>query len=165
MEPFRTVAPRRSRSAHEVRAAAFEALARQVHAPLHRYAWRRVGDAADAVGIAVALTSTEGDALASCLPVTAEFLADMPVAFAATVAAVEGTRVTLAVDRWYAGGDADTVVVTQASEASMALIGGVEFVEGSGYLVTATDGVVNACGYSGPDTPELRAVFDDAFGG
>lgn len=116
-------------------------------------------------GEVLALRSTEGDALAACLPVTAEFMAEMPVAFAATATAVEGTQVTLAVDRWYTGGDADTVVVTQAPEVSMALIGGVEFVEGASYLVTATDGVVNACGFSGPDTPELRAVFDDAFGG
>lgn len=32
-----------------MRTSAFEALAREVHAPLYRYAWRRVGDAADDV--------------------------------------------------------------------------------------------------------------------
>ncbi len=44
-----------------------------------------------------------------------------------------------------------------------ALIGGVEFVPGQQYLITAYDGVVNYCGHSGPATPELQALFDQAF--
>ena len=42
---------------------------------------------------------------------------------------------------------------------------GVELVAGEEYLLTATDGVVNGCGFSGPSTPELEAAFDEAFGG
>jgi hypothetical protein len=46
----------------------------------------------------------------------------------------------------------------------VALEGGVEFADGQTYLVTATDGTVNGCGYSGLATPELQSAFDSAFG-
>ena len=45
------------------------------------------------------------------------------------------------------------------------LIGGVTFEPGQQYLITATDGVVNYCGFSGPVSPELQALFDQAFPG
>jgi hypothetical protein len=35
---------------------------------------------------------------------------------------------------------------------------------GEQYLITATDGNVNYCGFSGPSTPELRSAFEEAFG-
>ena len=50
-----------------------------------------------------------------------------------------------------------------APEGLEALIGGVTFEPGQQYLITATDGVVNYCGFSGPATPELQALFDQAF--
>ncbi|MEQ8716301.1 MAG: hypothetical protein RIE08_01700 [Acidimicrobiales bacterium] len=121
-------------------------------------------DGGDDPGEQLALAAAPGDAMASCLPVSADVMAQMPVAFAATATAVEGESVTLTVDRWYTAGAADAVVVTQASETSMALIGGVQFVEGGAYLITATDGVVNACGFSGEASPELLAIFEEAFG-
>ncbi len=34
---------------------------------------------------------------------------------------------------------------------------------GERYLVTATDGTVNGCGFSGPATPELERAFEEAF--
>ena len=66
-------------------------------------------------------------------------------------------------DHWYRGGSADLVTVENLG-GSVAL-DGVEFVAGDDYLVTATDGVVNVCGFSGPATPELEASFEEAFGG
>lgn len=44
-----------------------------------------------------------------------------------------------------------------------ALIDGFEFEVGKQYLITAADGNVNYCGYSGIATPELTAAFSDAF--
>lgn len=108
------------------------------------------------------LSLGEGAALASCLPVDAAILADMPMAFAATATAVEGEQVTLAVDRWYAGGDAGTVVL-QAPAGMEALIAGFDLSVGERYLIAAGDGTVNYCGYSGAATPELQAVYDAAF--
>lgn len=104
-----------------------------------------------------------GTTMASCLPVSAEILADMSPAFEATATAVEGTTVTLTVDRWFAGGDAEQVVL-EAPAGMTALTGGIEFEVGTQYLITAANGTVNYCGFSGEATPELRAIFDEAFG-
>ncbi|CAN5134625.1 hypothetical protein BH23ACT9_BH23ACT9_17420 [soil metagenome] len=97
------------------------------------------------------------------MPFDIAILADMSPAFAATATAVGGETITLAVDRWYAGGDADTVVL-HAPAGLEALIGGIDFVVGEEYLITAAGGSVNYCGYPGPATPELIAAFDEAFG-
>jgi hypothetical protein len=110
------------------------------------------------------LTANAGDAMASCIQLSADILVDVPVAFEGTVTAVDGDVVTLEVDRWFTDGDATTVLVT-APAGLEALIGGIQFDQGATYLVSATDGVVNYCGYSGPSTPELRAIFEEAFPG
>jgi len=46
-----------------------------------------------------------------------------------------------------------------------ALIGGIDFVEGEQYLITASEGNVNYCGFSGPATPEYRSAFEEVFSG
>jgi len=102
------------------------------------------------------------DIMASCMPVSADILDDMPLAFAGTAVSVEGDTVTLDVTDWYVGGDTDQVILT-ASAGIEALIGGIAFEPGGTYLVSATDGVVNYCGYSGLATPELQVVYDAAF--
>ena len=109
------------------------------------------------------LTAGGGDTMASCLAFDPNVLADMPVAFEGTAKNVEGERVTLAVDRWFTGGDADEVVLV-APAGLEALIGGINFEEGEQYLISATDGQVNYCGYSGPATADLEAGFEQAFG-
>ena len=38
-------------------------------------------------------------------------------------------------------------------------------IQGGTFLVTASDGVVNGCGFSGPSTPEMAGVLDEAFAG
>lgn len=124
-------------------------------------------DGADEVasGPPLELSLGQGEAMASCMVFDPAVLADMSPAFAATATAVEGSTVTLAVDRWYAGEtDADTVVL-QAQPGMEALIAGFAFEVGQQYLITAAEGNVNYCGYSGPASPELTAAFDTAFGG
>lgn len=110
------------------------------------------------------LTAGAHDALASCMQFDVATLAAMPVAFEGTVVAVEGDVVTLDVATWFTGGDAEQVRIT-APAGLEALIGGISFEQGESYLVTATDGTVNYCGYSGPSTPEYRAAFEQAFPG
>jgi hypothetical protein len=109
------------------------------------------------------LSAGGGDAMASCLAFDPARLAEMPVAFEGTATAVEGDRVTLKVDRWFKGGDAAEVVLV-APQGLEALIGGIPFAVGGQYLVSATDGQVNYCGFSGEATPDLRAGFEAAFG-
>lgn len=110
----------------------------------------------------LALSAGESDVMASCLPFSVEILADMEVAFEGTVTGVDGETVTLDVTRWFTDGEAEQVTIT-APAGMEALIGGIPFVEGADYLVTATNGVVNYCGYTAEATPDMRAAFEEAF--
>lgn len=84
---------------------------------------------------------------------------------AGTVTAIDGTTVTVEVDRWYTGtGEQPEVVnLTGGTDVSVAL-DGVEFVVGQPYLVTAVDGEVQICGVSAPATPELEALYEQWCG-
>ena len=111
------------------------------------------------------LTAPAEDAMASCIVFSTEELARVAeIAFEGTVTSVEGATVTLAVDQWFKGGDAGEVVLN-APQGMEALIGGIPFSEGEQYLISAQNGTVNYCGFSGPATPEYRAAFQQAFGG
>lgn len=123
-----------------------------------------VADPIDSETPPMELSLGDGATMASCLPFDVTFLAGMSPAFAGTATAVDDGTATLSVDRWYAGGDNDTVVL-QSPNSSPALIAGFEFAVGERYLITAAEGNVNFCGYSGPATQELTAAFDAAFGG
>ena len=113
----------------------------------------------------LALPGGDGTSMMSCVPVQADFLADMPVVVAGTVIGVTGGEVRLDVTRWYRGGDADTVVLTNPSADMQVLLGATDFRTGEDYLVSATDGTVNACGFTGPASAELQQVYDEAFPG
>jgi hypothetical protein len=119
---------------------------------------------ATVAGTPVELSLGEGAGLASCMAFDTAILGGMPLAFEGTATSVDGEHVTLSVDRWFKGGEAATVELF-APAGMQALIGGIDFVEGDQYLVSATDGNVNYCGYSGPATPEYRAAFEEAFAG
>jgi len=56
-------------------------------------------------------------------------------------------------------------VLTTLSADMQALLGASDFGTGQDYLVSATDGTVNACGLTGPASPELQQVYDEAFPG
>ncbi len=114
----------------------------------------------------LALRADSSDAtLSSCLAVSAAVLAPVDVAFDAEVTSVDGSTVTLDVSRWYQGGDADTVTVENPDAGKAALIDGVDFAVGERYLVSATGGAVNSCGLSGVFSPQLEALYVDAFPG
>jgi hypothetical protein len=117
-----------------------------------------------AADVTLALSAGAEDTMASCMAVSPELLRDVPVAFAGTVTAIEGEIVTLDVDQWFTDGDATVVTVT-APAGLEALIGSVPFVVGEQFLISAYDGTVNYCGFSGPRTPELLAVYEAAFPG
>ncbi len=113
------------------------------------------------------LALSETAATASCIVFSEDVLADMPVAFAGTVSTVEADEVVLAVDRWFTDGGADRVrldVPGGIGPEAAALWYGVDFHEGERYLVTATNGDVNSCGYTTAATPDMEAAFERAFG-
>jgi hypothetical protein len=113
----------------------------------------------------LALNLPASGVMASCIQFSIDVLKDMSPAFAGTVTSVEGDTVTLDVDHWYAGGSADTVTLTQPGGSTSVALDGVDFQQGQRYLVTAAQGTVNGCGYSGPATAELEQAFSEAFPG
>ena len=112
----------------------------------------------------IELSAPTENTMAMCMEITPALLADMQVAFQGTVETVDGEIVTLRIDQAYAGTDAQMATLV-APPGTQALIGGVDFVVGQQYLITAADGIVNYCGASGPATPELQSLFDQAFPG
>lgn len=104
----------------------------------------------------------EADAMQSCIVLSAEVLADMPVAFEGTATVVNGETVTLSVDEWFTDGTATSVELT-APAGFQALIGGIDFEVGTRYLIAATDGMVNYCGASDVSSPELKAIYEEAY--
>lgn len=99
---------------------------------------------------------------APCPEVDSALIARAPIAFMGTVTAHGEGIVDLTVDRAYAGVRAKDVTVT-ASRGVDYWLGPVSWDVGGQYLVTAYSGVVRFCGQTGTATPELRAVFDEAF--
>lgn len=116
---------------------------------------------------ALALTAPGGDPMtAMCMAFDVEALRQAPMALAGTVTKIEDRTVTLDVDRWYKGGDADVVTIAlPPGDVSPALVPGVDFVQGGKFLVTAYENTVNGCGFSGPATAELTKSYDEAFAG
>lgn len=115
-----------------------------------------------AAGPPLELTTPDPGIMSTCMAIDATTLGAMEMAFRATPVSIDGDQVLLDVDEWYVGGDAEQVALTAPATATIS-IEGVELVVGEPFLVTAAEGVVNGCGFSGPATPELQAIFDEAF--
>ena len=111
-----------------------------------------------------------GDAFASCIEFTTETLAMAPIAFDGTVTEVDGDTVTFEVEHWYRGGEGDEVTVQAQSmvEGAPELNGGVGFVEGGRYLVSADDStgqiVPAICGFTVEYTDAMADQWEGAFG-
>jgi hypothetical protein len=121
------------------------------------------GNGGGATATAVTYQLGASDITAMCLPVT-DYVppATGLVGFRGTVAEVGDGTVTLDVTKWYAGGDADRVVLQTADLASVAL-DGVEFTAGGDYLVSVLDGTVQICGLSGPYSADYETIFAGWF--
>ena len=115
--------------------------------------------------VALAVPGGGGVTMSSCIMFDVAILRDMPVALAGTVVAQDADSVTLRVDRWYKGGSADQVRIATPDGSTSVALDGVDFQQDQRYLLTATDGTVNGCGYSGPASAELEKSYAEAFGG
>jgi len=100
-----------------------------------------------------------------CIMPTPELLAGEPIAFSGTVEGVTDGVVTIRTADVFAGDVADEVTVkgAVAPDTGGAPEGDPEFVPGQDYLVAAADGRVIGCGMSGPVTPELQRLYQQAF--
>lgn len=110
----------------------------------------------------LALTA-DGSVAAKCAMPSAETLATFDTAFAGTVTSLDGGTATLSVDQWYAGDAGDTVTVESPSKDLQDLLLAVDFEQGKTYLVSATDTRVTLCGFTAEKSPELQALYDEAF--
>jgi hypothetical protein len=94
---------------------------------------------------------------------TAELLAQYDQAFEGEVTAIEGDTVTLQTTDVYNGQVGETVQVTAPPAGFDKLINQLQFQVGGTYLVSAYQGSVSMCGFSGPATGELQSLFQKAF--
>ncbi|WP_323791786.1 hypothetical protein [Nocardioides sp.] len=133
---------------------------------------RVTGDADGAIDPGEAASVTEltlsGDASAArCLtPESApQVVAAQTLVVDAVVESISGGVVTLAPTTFYAGEATDLVTVSEPEGDLTRLLAGVEFTEGGRYLVSATDGRVTLCGFSGPYSASLAGIYKRAFTG
>ncbi len=101
---------------------------------------------------------------AKCLVVSPAALQQQEVAFDGTVNSITEGLVTLDVSHWYLGGNADQVTVEAPTADLQALVQAANFEVGERYLVSATGGSVSVCGFTAPYSPDLAALYDEAFG-
>ena len=119
--------------------------------------------AEDGAGDGTLALTADGSVAAKCAMPSAETLATFDTAFSGTVTSVAGGTATLDVDQWYTGGEASTVTVESPSKDLQDLLMAVDFEEGRTYLVSATDDRVTLCGFTAEQTPELEAMYAEAF--
>lgn len=115
-------------------------------------------------GEPLALAASDPGATGICMQFSVDELARAEVAFEGKAVSVEGSRVELEVENWFKGGDTGRVVL-EAPTGMELLIDGISFESGDSYLVSASAGSVNYCGFSGVASDQLRAAFQEAFGG
>lgn len=112
------------------------------------------------------LTLPSSMAMTSCIAYSVEILADMPTAFSGQAVEVTDDSVTLEVDKWYRGGDADNVELATTNGEQVSLTGVVDFTKDKRYLVTASEtGTVNSCGFTAEWSPEMADDFEAGFKG
>jgi hypothetical protein len=117
-----------------------------------------------ASGEPLALTA-DGSTAGKCAMPSAEVLSGFDTAFEGTVTSVEDGTATLEVDQWYAGGEASTVTVEAPGGSLDDLLMAVDFQEGQTYLVSADGDRVTLCGFTAETSPELEAMYTEAFPG
>ncbi len=113
----------------------------------------------------LALQTAGGDPMMQmCMMFDVKQLSTAGVAFGGTVTAIGAEAVTLDVDRWFKGTpQADEVTIAIPPGGDNVALDGVAFVEGKRFLISATDGVLGTCGYSGPASAEFEKSFEKAF--
>ncbi|WP_210650138.1 hypothetical protein [Nocardioides sp. SYSU D00065] len=113
-------------------------------------------------GDTLSLTA-DASAAGKCAVPSAETLATFDTAFAGTVTSLDDGTATLTVDEWYAGDEAAEVTVEAPSDDLQDLLMAVDFEQGSSYLVSADGDRVTLCGFTAERTPELEAMYAEAF--
>ncbi|WP_405995971.1 hypothetical protein [Streptomyces sp. NBC_00986] len=114
---------------------------------------------AKSVAPAGALKFTAEGGSGKCMVPGVDTLSKYPTLFEGTATSVKGSTATFHVDRWFKGGDAETVVLTSDTEVSETLT----YTESGHYIIGAKDGFVPMCAAI-EASPEDIAKFRQAFG-
>ncbi len=123
------------------------------------------GDPSGAANPTVTELALPGAVAGRCVVPNAQLLSGAAYAVDAEVVSVTEGVVTLDATEWYAGEPTDQLEVAQSDADLQALIGATEFENGQRYLVAGTDdGRVMVCGFTGPYTDQLAALYSQAFG-
>lgn len=101
----------------------------------------------------------------ACATLTPEGLRQNATAFEARVTGVTDGTVTMEVTHRFKGEVEDEVTVPQQATDAATDSSTAPFEDGRSYLVSTVDGTqVTACGQTGPTSPELRVLYEQAFG-
>lgn len=98
-----------------------------------------------------------------CMLPDVGILRQQDLAFDGVVRSVAGGHATLEPTHFFAGDETGVVIVKAPDGDLQALLSAVDFREGERYLVSATDGRVTLCGFSGPHTEALAQLYAEAF--
>ena len=123
------------------------------------------GDSPTLAEPSVTVLAAPEPAAGRCMVPNADALAGQSLAFEGTVTEITDSVVVLEPEHFYTGDVTDLVEVQAPTPDLRALLGAVEFEVGGHYLVSATDGRVTLCGFSGRATDDLRALYEEAFPG
>lgn len=104
-----------------------------------------------------------GPSMQTCVQFSAQTLSPMETAFEGIAAQVSSGKVVMDVGHWYRGGNTSQVDLTAPAGDLLTSEGSVKFEQGHRYLVTATAGVVNSCGFTQEWSAEGAATFQQAF--
>ena len=122
-------------------------------------------DPGDQAPTVTTLAVPPGVGAGKCAVPSAEMLAGHGLAFDGVVDDISDGMVTLTPTMFYAGEPTDRVRVSAPPEVLQQLLLSVRFEVGQRYLVSADDGQVSVCGYSGPWSEQLEQLFVEAFAG
>ena len=100
---------------------------------------------------------------AACAALDVDTLRRQTTAFEGTVTSASGDEVVLNVNHWYRGGTATTVRLANPTEQRVETAGQ-EFTTAHAYLIYATHGEVPACIIDAEATPQLRNLYQQAYG-
>lgn len=118
------------------------------------------GDGPSTPAEPVTSTLTVGPDTGRCVTPNPEWINTyVSLAFVGTVTAVDGDQVTIAPSTTFTGRPDATIRIAAPANPEAA----VTFEPGGTYLVAASSGSIVGCGFSGPVTPELQALYSEAF--
>jgi hypothetical protein len=100
-----------------------------------------------------------------CIVPNVGVLRQQTIAFRGTLTSLGPEAATFRVEHWFKGGPTDLAHVAAPPSELAPLVSAATLHIGGSYLVSAHDGTVTECGFTGLATGHLAALYSRAFGG